>query len=83
MLFGLVCEVHGLGAQSHLAVHKLQHFLSVSLQAVQPDPEEADHAEGAGQRSDLGGHRRQTPGQTESQKLSCPFHHLHPGFNVA
>lgn len=55
-------------AQSYL-VHKLQHFLSASLQAVQPDPKEADHAEGAGQRSDLGGHRRQTPGRTLTKTL--------------
>lgn len=34
----------------------------VCLQAFQPDSEEADHAEGAGQRPHLGGHRRQTAG---------------------
>lgn len=37
------------------------------LQAVQPDPKEAHHAEGAGQGPHLCGHRSQAPGTANPQ----------------
>ncbi|CAF97038.1 unnamed protein product, partial [Tetraodon nigroviridis] len=43
------------------AAIRAANHLDSSPEALQPDPEEADHAEGAGQRPHLGGHRRQTP----------------------
>lgn len=47
-------------------------MLLLFLQALQPDPEEADHAEGAGQRSHFGGHRRQAAGTTATASGSKP-----------
>lgn len=57
-----VCPIF-LGTQiSERPYRQCKKLVCVGLQAVQPDPEEADHAEGAGQRPHLCGHRRQTAG---------------------
>lgn len=43
-------------------------IFSCFFQALQPDPEETDHAEGAGQGPHLSCHRCQTAGQEKVHK---------------